>query len=294
MPRGAAPFCVASRGRLAILGGMNDADPWQAPAGLAGYRWPAPARRATVLLQHGYAEHAGRYVDHYSRLIPALNGAGFDVHAFDLAGHGRSPGARGVTNIGEMADALSAARAALADRGPLFLFGHSLGGLVTALSVARAPDALAGVVLSGPYLPFGTGAVTRTIARLLAAVAPAAGVASLGDPSGISRLPDEVRAYVDDPLVFKRRIPARLGATALAAGAEVERGLVAWRAPTFVFHGTADTYTNPKGSERLVAGIASADKELMLVAEGRHELLNDVGREAVLARMLEWLERHLP
>lgn len=268
-------------------------EPWTAPAGLTGYRWPAAERRATVLLQHGYAEHAGRYVDHFSGLVPALNGAGYDVHAFDLAGHGRSPGARGMTDIGAMAEALSAARRALTDNSPLFLFGHSLGGLVTALSVVRAPDGLAGVVLSGPYLPFGTGAGTRLVARLLAAVAPTAGVASLDDPSGISRLPDEVRAYVDDPLVFRRKIPARLGATALAAGAEVERGLARWRAPTFVFHGSADTYTEPAGSERLVAGIASADKELLLVPDGRHELLNDIGREAVLARVVAWLAARL-
>lgn len=269
--------------------GMADAEEWRAPSGLTGYRWPAPAAKATVVLTHGYAEHAGRYVEHYSGLVPALTARGFDVFAFDLEGHGRSPGARGVTDIGRMADALTAARRSLTER-PLFLFGHSLGGLVTALSVVRAPDGLAGVVLSGPYLPFGSSAIARRAALLLAAVAPGLGVAALGPAEGISRLPEEVRAYRDDPLVFLRKIPARLGATALAAGAEVERRLGAWMVPTFVFHGAADTYTDPRGSERLVAGVASADKELMLVPDGRHELLNDLGRETMLARVLGWLD----
>lgn len=257
--------------------------------GLAGYHWAAAHPRATVLLQHGYAEHAGRYVQHYAGLVPALVARGYDVHAFDLEGHGRSQGARGVTDIGRMADAHVAARAMLTGR-PLFLFGHSLGGLVTALSVTRAPDGLAGVVLSGAALNFGTRAVARGVARLLAAVAPERGVAVLGDPAGISRIEAEVRAYMDDPLVFTRPIPARLGATALAAGAEIERGLARWRAPTFAFHGEADTYTSPEGSARLIAGIAAADKELLLVPDGRHELLNDVGREEVLARVLGWLD----
>lgn len=262
---------------------------WDAPMGLAGYRWSVPGARARVLLTHGYAEHAGRYVGHYHGLVPALVARDIEVCAFDLEGHGRSAGARGLTDIGRMADALIMARAGLADR-PLFLFGHSLGGLVTALSVAREPDRLAGVVLSGAYLPFGPGAVARGLARVLAAVAPRLGVAKLGDPSGISRLPDEVQAYVDDPLVFRRAIPARLGATALAAGAEIERAWPRWTVPTFAFHGTADTYTDPKGSERLIAGIASEDKALWLVEGGRHELLNDVPRDAVLARVLDWLD----
>lgn len=269
------------------------AEPWAAPMGLAGYRWSAPEARARVLLQHGYAEHAGRYVDHYAGLILRLVALGLEVCAFDLERHGRSAGDRGVTDIGRMADAHGAARRMLADK-PLFLLGHSLGGLVTALSVVRVPDPLAGVVLSGPALNFGTHAITRGIARLIAAIAPGYGVAALGDAAGISRIEAEVQAYRDDPLVFTRRIPARLGATVLAAGAEIERGLGRWTAPTFVFHGGADTYTSPAGSQALVARIASRDKELLLVPGGRHELLNDLEAEAVMARLLAWLKAHLP
>lgn len=270
------------------MNGLFGAEPWDAPFGLAGYRWAAATPRARVLLTHGYAEHAGRYVEHYNRLVPQLTAAGFEVLAFDLEGHGRSPGPRGVTDIGRMADAHVAARRQASDL-PLFLFGHSLGGLVTALSVARALDGLAGVVLSGPYLPFEAGAGTRAFARALAAVAPTLGVASLGPPSGISRIAAEVDAYVADPLVFRRKIPARLGATALAAAHEIAGRLGSWRAPTLAIHGAADTYTRPEGSERLIGGIASADKTLRLVEGGRHELLNDLPRDEMLALVLGWL-----
>ena len=268
------------------------AERWAAPMGLAGYRWPAENARGRVLLTHGYAEHAGRYVGHYSGLIPALTARGLEVRAFDLEGHGCSDGDRGVTDIGRMAEANRAARDAMADKS-LFLFGHSLGGLVTALSVVRAPEGLAGVVLSGPYLPFGTSGLTRAVAKLVATIAPRRGVAALGPPSGISRIDAEVQAYLDDPLVFRRKIPARLGSTALAAGAEIERALGRWTAPTLAIHGSADTYTSPKGSQQLIAGIAAADKELVMVDGGRHELLNDLGREAMLARMLGWLEARI-
>lgn len=264
---------------------------WQVSANLHGYHWPAATPRAAVLLQHGYAEHAGRYLDHYNRLVPALTAAGYDVFAFDLAGHGLSPGDRGVTDIGEMTDAHIAARAEIAARGlPLFLLGHSLGGLVTALSVTRQPAGIAGVILSGPALPFDTKKLLRLVGRVLAKVAPATGVATLGDAVAISRLPEEVQAYRDDPLVFTRAIPALLGATAAAAADEIAGGMAGWRAPTFVFHGTADSYTDPRGSERLVAAIASVDKELWLIEDGRHELLNDEPRDAVLARVVAWID----
>ena len=258
------------------------------------YHWPAATPRAALLLQHGYAEHAGRYVEHYNRLVPHLTARGIDVHAFDLAGHGLSPGPRGLTDIGAMADAHIAVRADLTAKGrPLFLLGHSLGGLVTALSVARKPDNIAGVILSGPALPFDTPAFPRLIARLLARIAPGTGVAKLGDAVAISRLPEQVQAYRDDPLVFTRPIPALLGATAAAAADEIADRLAAWHTPTFVFHGTADTYTSPAASERLVAGIASTDKELWLVENGRHELLNDTPRDEVLARLTAWLEARI-
>ena len=268
---------------------------WNAPMGLAGYRWPAADPRGTILIQHGYAEHSARYLDHYNHLVPALNARGLDVYAFDMEGHGRSAGTRGLTDISRMANAHRAARRELCANGlPLLLFGHSLGGLVTALSMTRAPGDVAGVVLSGPALPFDTPRMLRLLGRLLAHVAPGTGVAKLGDAVAISRLPDEVQAYRDDPLVFTRAIPARLGASAAAAADEIAEKLMRWHAPTFVFHGTSDSYTDPNGSKRLVEGVASADKELWLVEDGRHELLNDIPRDAVLARMLDWLDAHLP
>lgn len=270
------------------------AERWHAPAGLAGYAWRAVEPRAALLLQHGYAEHGGRYLEHCGRLVPRLVALGIDVFAFDLAGHGRSPGARGVTDVGRMADAHIEARRSLARPGrPLFLFGHSLGGLVTAGSVVREPDGVAGVVLSAPALLIEAAAPLRLLARVVAQVAPGLGVAPLLPPDGISRIEAEVRAYLDDPLVFRRKLPALLGASALKLSKEGWRGYPAWRAPTLVAHGTADTFTDPAGSERFTAGIASADKELVMVEGGRHELLNDLPAAEVMAAVLGWLKARL-
>ncbi len=268
---------------------------WEAPEGLFGYHWPAENARATLLLQHGFGEHAGRYVEHFSGLVPALNAMGVEVFAFDMAGHGRSAGARGVVDVDAMAQAHRAARRELAQRGrPLLLFGHSLGGLVTALSVARDPEGLAAVVLSSPALPDSAPLPLRLIAQALVKVAPGVGVAPLGEPSGISRIKSEVDAYLADPLVNPRRVPALLGVTALAAAAEVRAAAPNWRAPTLILHGTADQYTDPRASQRLFDALAAEDKRLELVAGARHELLNDMPRKRIAAELLSWIEARLP
>ena len=71
---------------------------WESGAPVRGYVWPAPEARAAVLLTHGFGEYAGRYVEKYHRLIPALVGAGLSVYAYDLRGHGHSEGRRAVVD----------------------------------------------------------------------------------------------------------------------------------------------------------------------------------------------------
>lgn len=267
---------------------------WEAPFGLAGLTWQSGHARARLLLQHGYAEHSGRYVEHYNCIVPRLVEAGIDVFAFDMAGHGLSAGERGITDIRKMVAAHLSARVSLAKSGlPLFLFGHSLGGLVTAASVARAPDEIAGVMLSAPALPPPAGLISRSIGYLMSALVPARALGAPGDPTGISHLDAEVEAYLNDPLNFHRPFPVRLGVTAQAEATRMWPLLQGWKAPTIIVHGTSDTYTSPKGSESLLAAIPSSDKSLHLVDGGRHELLNDLSRDEILSLLLDWIEERL-
>ena len=105
----------------------------------------------TVLLAHGYAEHCGRY----AHLRSALTRTGYDVAYYDHAGHGTSEGPRARVDVGALIrDFGDARRAALAHaRTPdLFLFGHSMGGIIAAASTILDPTRLRGTVLSAPAL----------------------------------------------------------------------------------------------------------------------------------------------
>jgi acylglycerol lipase len=288
-PGGAADMSRFARGAPPI-----PCQPWDVGTGVRGYAWEATEPRAVLLLQHGFGEYAQRYVDHYSALIPNLLNIGISVYAIDLQGHGRSPGRRAVTDVETaVADHLAARRKLEALPLPLFLLGHSLGGIVTATSAARHPDNLRGVVLSSPALLVTANPLTSLFARVVAAAAPALPVRKLA-PTGISRIAEQVELVKADSLMYHGGMPARLAASILFTSRDNWRLYPRWEAPTLVLHGTADTFTEPEGSRRFIANIASRDKTLYLVEGGYHELLNDVGGDDTLRVLLTWLERRLP
>ena len=267
---------------------------WDTRTGLAGYAWQAANPRAVLLLQHGFAEYAGRYVAGYSRFIPHLLDLGVSVYAIDLPGHGHSPGRRGLTDVDHAVAAHLAARRKVAGESlPVFLFGHSLGGLVTATSVLRDPANVAGVILSSPPLYVKSNGLTRIFGRLVTRSFPTLPLIRL-HPSGISRDPQQVRAFIDDPLVHHGRMPARLAASILFGSQDNWPRYRQWKLPTLVMHGSADTFTAVDGSRRFHATIASPDKTLHEVEGGYHELLNDTDAAETLRVVMTWLEDRLP
>lgn len=269
------------------------AETWDFGRGLSGYAWRSENARESLLLAHGFAEYAERYVQHYHGLIARLVELGFDVYAFDLRGHGRSPGARGVADMRAAVADHRAARDVLAATGkPLFLFGHSLGGLLTAASVAEDQRNVAGVVLSAPALLISAPAHLRAIAGAVSLFAPSARLVPPLDPDGLTRIAAEAEAYRRDPMISDTRVPAKTGATSIDVAETAWTRYPKWTVPVLVLHGEMDRATDPEGSKRFVSMIAAADKRLELFPEGRHELLNDLDRDAAMAMISTWLRSH--
>jgi alpha-beta hydrolase superfamily lysophospholipase len=269
-------------------------EPWHVADGLRGYRWRARDPHASLLLQHGYAEYAERYVEHHHQLIPNFIDAGFDVYAFDMRGHGRSTGVRGAVDVERAVEDHQAARRILQHVGkPLFLFGHSLGGLVTAASVARDQHYVAGVVLSAPALLLNVHPVLARLAGGLASIAPTLRVLPPQPAAGISRDAEETRLFGQDPQIYHGRMPVLTGTSALAVARQTWPGYRDWQVPTLTLHGTADTYTDIKGSALFHALIRPPTKEFATFEGGRHELLNDLDRHRALAVIIAWLQRRI-
>jgi alpha-beta hydrolase superfamily lysophospholipase len=113
---------------------------------------PDEPPRAVLVIVHGFGEHCGRYRHLVDYLVPR----GFAIYGFDLRGHGRSEGQRGAINSWDefredVARFLHLVREAQPDS-PLFLMGHSMGGLIVSNYAVNDQSGLTGVILSSPQL----------------------------------------------------------------------------------------------------------------------------------------------
>jgi acylglycerol lipase len=265
---------------------------------LQGYRWvpDAPRQvRGAVVVVHGLRDHAQRY----GALGADLAREGFLVVAQDHRGHGRSGGRR--QHFADVDDLVADVDLAVqrageeVPDGPLFLFGHSLGGLVATRYALAHPGALDGLVLTGPalMLPADVKPVEVRAAKLLSRLAPGLRVQELDDAAFV-REAEAKAALAADPLVDHRDLPARSAGATIRAIEDVQQRLGEVSAPLLVLHGSEDPATNPDGSRALVAGAASADKALHVYPGASHDLLHEPERDEVRAEIVGWITARAP
>jgi alpha-beta hydrolase superfamily lysophospholipase len=251
---------------------------------------PAQSPHAAVAMVHGVGEHVRRY----EALHQALTGQGFAVAAADLRGFGRSPGPRGHIDRWDdfRADvgAIVGLARSLAPERPVFLFGHSMGGLIVLDYALHRPDGLAGVVASGPALiPAGPRRpLLELTARVLSVVAPRAGTELGIDASGISSDPAVVADYLADPLVHGR-VSMRWGAEILRVMADTLARAPEFSLPLLLLHGADDPINAPAGSQAFHDACGHPDHTLRLYPGSRHEVHHDTGRLAFERDLLRWL-----
>ncbi|WP_456047241.1 alpha/beta hydrolase [Actinomyces sp.] len=254
----------------------------------------------TVLLSHGYAEHSGRYV----HLRSALTRAGYDVAFYDHAGHGTSEGPRARVDVGTLIrDFGDARRATLAHaRTPdLFLFGHSMGGIIAAASTILDPTRLRGTVLSAPALrPLPHVSPSRArkllpVARISPGLVVTKGASEM-KVSPLSRDPQVQRDFDADPLTYKGGVPILTGATMILQGDEVLRRADRLTTPTLVMHGSGDLLADLRGSRDFVRAARGAhpdaDVHLRIVDGAYHELINEPEGPGLIRDIIIWLGEH--
>ena len=104
----------------------------------------------------------------------------------------------------------------------VFLLAHSMGALVGLHYACDHQEELAGLILSGALASVDQAPPVRYAARVIAKVAPGRGIFKV-DPETISRDPEVVRAYEEDPLNFHGSFPAETIVAARADGPELPR-----------------------------------------------------------------------
>jgi alpha-beta hydrolase superfamily lysophospholipase len=246
--------------------------------------------RAQVVITHGAGEHLGRY----EHVAERLERAGYEVHAYDHRGHGRSQGRR--ADIGRMDDVVADLRAVVAlsraerPERKLFLLGHSMGGCIALEYALRHQDEIDGLILSSPIASLNAAsALTRALSKAVGSILPRLGVYDV-DPRLVSRDPEVVHAYETDPLVHHGKVPARTVGELTRSVESFPGRLPGLTVPLLVFHGRADGITEPAGSERVHSFAGSADKEIILFDDLYHETMNERERDQVLDRVIAWLD----
>jgi acylglycerol lipase len=242
--------------------------------------WPLTGAKATVVITHGAAEHLGRY----EHVAQALNAAGYAVSAFDHRGHGRSvgfPADMGGSIDQVVADVVAQCEAAKEQSDKVFLLAHSMGTIFALPAAIEAPvGTLAGLILSGTALAPGPAVIESM-------------TSGEGIPASlISRDPEVVKAYEDDPLVFKGEMPSILADQALEAIGKAIEAIGKVTIPVLLLHGVADQITSIDGANMVYAQLVVSDKTLEAYDGLYHEVLNEPEKDKVIADLVAWLDKH--
>jgi alpha-beta hydrolase superfamily lysophospholipase len=253
---------------------------------LAYRGWDAEDPHALVVIAHGYAEHSGRY-DHVGT---ALAEAQLATWALDHAGHGLSNGDRrgdvgsvehAVSDLDDFVSMVSASAPSL----PVFLIGHSMGGLLAVAYAEDHQDRLAGLVVTGPAIVLGEMITGLLELEEIPAV-------PLGE--FVSRDPGVARAYDEDPLNYHGPMPREVLQEAPARIETVRSRFGDITVPILAMHGEQDVLAPMQGSIDVIAGVSSGDRTLRIWPGLYHEIFNEPERDRVIAEVIRWITERLP
>jgi alpha-beta hydrolase superfamily lysophospholipase len=252
--------------------------------------------RGLIAVVPGFSDHSARY----PHLVAAAVKQGYDVAALDTRGHGRSSGPRGhvdrfadyFVDVGRFLEHVRSEP----DTGPLYLWGHSMGGLIVLgyLSAGFGPgQGVRAAVVTAPALEVTVPVPLwkELLARALLRIAPRVGLASTIDPATLSRTLDVGHRYLEDPLVHGVCTPSLYFAMKKIASS-LSRSPVDYEIPTLFAHGLGDRIISPEGTRSYFRDSPLREKALHLYPEARHELHNDPAYTDLFEDSFEFFESH--
>ena len=254
---------------------------------------PEQGARGVVVIAHGFNSHGG----HYEWVGEQLVASGYAVYALDHRGRGKSDGERFfIEKVGEYVNDLASFVQLAKSREPglpVFLLGHSAGGVISCVYTLEHQAELAGLICESfafqVYAPDFGLAVLKGISHL----APHAHVLKLPNQF-FSRDPKVVEAMNEDPLIAHEVQPTLTVAELVRADERLKKEFPLIKLPLLILHGTDDRVTKPGGSQLFYDNAGSPDKTLKLYEGHYHDLLNDIGKEQVLADIQHWLNERIP
>ncbi len=221
---------------------------------------------------------------------------GHAVFALDLRGRGKSDGERFYVDdvadyVADVAGTVEIAKARHPGL-PVFLLGHSAGGVTSATYVLDYQAELAGFICESFAFQVPAPGFALAAIKGLSHIAPRLPVLKLKNED-FTRDPVALAALNADPLIAHEIQPAATVAALVRADERLREEFPKITLPVLILHGTADKATVCEGSQFFYDTAGSTDKTLKLYKDHFHDLLADTGKEGVMADITAWIDLHL-
>jgi alpha-beta hydrolase superfamily lysophospholipase len=254
---------------------------------------PQATPRGVVVIVPGFNSHSG----YYQWVAEQLTAENLAVYAVDLRGRGRSDGERFyVEQFAEYVRDVSAVVKLAKPRHPalpVYLLGHSAGGVISCIYTLENQSELAGLICESFAFQVPAPDFALAVFKGLSHVAPHAHVLRLKNED-FSRDPRVVQTMNEDPLIAHETQPTQTLAELVRADERLKAEFPRITLPVMILHGTADKAAKPSGSQLFYDTAGSADKTLKLYDGAFHDLLNDTDRQAVMSDVRQWITARLP
>ena len=254
---------------------------------------PEGKTRGVVVIVPGFNSHSGQYL-WVGEQFAAKDLA---AYAIDLRGRGRSEGERYyVEKIEDYTDDVATlVRTAKSENPglPVFVLGHSAGGVVSCVYTLDHQSEIDGLICESFAYDLPVPGFVLSLLKGFDHIAPHVHVYTLKNEN-FSRDPLFVDSMNNDPLIKGESEPTQTAKVMIDAAKRLNKEFPLIKLPVLILHGTEDKATNPSGSEFFYDTAGSADKTLKLYEGHYHDLLNDVGKEVVMADITNWIDVRVP
>ncbi|HSE30028.1 MAG TPA: lysophospholipase [Pyrinomonadaceae bacterium] len=254
---------------------------------------PAGKTRGVVVIVPGFNSHSGQYL----RVGEQLAAKDLAAYAIDLRGRGRSEGERFyVEKMQDYTDDVATlVRTAKSENPglPVFVLGHSAGGVVSCIYTLDHQSEIDGLVCESFAYDLPVRGFVLSLLKGFDYIAPHVHVYTLKNEN-FSRDPLFVDSMNNDPLIKGESEPTQTANVMIDAARRLHREFPLIKLPVLILHGTEDKATNPSGSQFFYDTTGSTDKTLKLYEGHYHDLLNDLDKEMVMADITNWIDARIP
>lgn len=253
---------------------------------IAYHLYPCNNAKREVIIVHGFDEHKGRY----QHVAEFLNQQGCSVICIDLPGHGESSGKRGhINRFHDFLNTLEIVEKELSNSQlPLIWYGHSMGGNIVSNYLIQKPTRASKGIVGAPWLKlaFSPGFIKEVLAMVGSQLFPKLTQNSDLELGSISKIPEVLKAYAEDPLI-QHKITPRMFVEIQKAGLFAKQNGGRISVPTLLYHGNADKITSHDSSKKMAS--KSTNIQFLSIDNAYHEVHNDIEKDLLFAEIAKFI-----